>query len=65
MVVHGVKDARPNGDFSNGSMVFTLHVDGTAYDLGQALDQAKVLKQKLKVTTKSVTNNQVEIALAK
>jgi len=60
-----VKTVRVSGDFENGVVTYSVHVDGTASDLGRALDKAKVLKEKRTLKTTAVKNNVVEVAIAK
>ncbi len=63
--IHAVKNVKVTGDFKNGAVTYTVHVDGTALDLGKALDDAKVLKEKKKLKTTAVSGNLVEVAIAK
>lgn len=63
--VSAVKTVRVSGDFENGVVTYSVHVDGTASDLGKALDKAKVLKEKRTLKTTAVKNNVVEVAIAK
>ncbi len=63
--MHAVKNVKVSGDFEGGSVTYAVRVDGTAIDLGRALDKAKVLKQRRTLKTVAVRNNKVEVAIAK